>query len=440
MNGIYRSDTQVPIVMKSMPRRLVSLSLLLALSLAPAMVPALSAEVLNRVVLRVNDQISTLYDYQLHREELVRDIVRREQDGGERQRLLSQAGEVAYADLFRELLLQSRADQLGVEVTDAQVDAAMGQLKQSYNLKNDEEFKAALAQSGLTEAQLRAQLRSQLRVQEVRGREVQSRVKVDEEDQRRYYRKNLEQFRQPEQVQLREVVVLDEGGLPTAEERQRAAAEIRAKVRSGGSLADAVADTSKKGVTSAAIDLGWVSPGDLDKNLETAVWKLPKGSLSEPVQARGGLHLVQVLDRRESRIPPFSEVQEAIQAREQERVFRQEIAKYMVELEKKSLIVAKPPAEAANFRRQLAVAETPVDEGGLSSGIPAAAAAATAPGAPAADAGAPATITTPPTATTTEPTAPGTLPVPKPVDPSPAPVAPPPSATEPPPSTPPPGA
>ncbi|HTG34213.1 MAG TPA: peptidyl-prolyl cis-trans isomerase [Thermoanaerobaculia bacterium] len=423
-----------------MPRRLVSLSLLLALALAPAMVPALSAEVLNRVVLRVNDQISTLYDYQLHREELVRDIVRREQDGDERQRLLSQVGEVAYADLFRELLLQSRADQLGVEVTDAQVDAAMSQLKQSYNLKSDEEFKAALAQSGMTDAQLRAQLRGQLRVQEVRGREVQSRVKVDEEDQRRYYRKNLEQFRQPEQVQLREVVVLDEGGLPTAEERQRAAAEIRAKVRSGGSLADAVADTSKKGVTSAAIDLGWVSPGDLDKNLETAVWKLPKGSLSEPVQARGGLHLVQVLDRRESRIPPFSEVQQVIQTREQERVFRQEIAKYMVELEKKSLVVAKPPADAANFRRHLAVTEAAGDEGGLSGGIPAAAAAATSSAAPVAGEATPlGTVTTPPTATTTEPTAPGTLPVPKPVDPSPAPVAPPPSTTEPPPAIPPPG-
>lgn len=422
--------------MKPMHKKLASL--LLALSLAPAMVPALRAEVLNRVVLRVNDQISTLYDYQLHRDEIVRDLLRREQDGDERQRLLSQAGEMAYADLFRDLLLQSRADQLGVEVTDAQIDASMGQLRQSYNLKTEEEFKAALAQSGMTEAQLRAQLRSQLRVQEVRGREVQSRVKVDEEDQRRYYRKNLEQFRQPEQVQLREVVVLDEGGLATAGERQRVAAEIRAKVQSGGSLADAVADTSKQGVTSAAIDLGWVSPGDLDKNLETAVWKLPKGSLSEPVQARGGLHLVQVLDRRESRIPPFSEVQAAIQAREQERVFRQEIAKYMVELEKKSLIVANPPADAANFRRQLTVAETPADEGGLSGGIPAAAAAAAA---PATDAAAPpATITTPPTATTSEPTAPGTLPVPKPVDPSPAPVAPPPSATEPPPSTPPPGA
>ena len=420
-----------------MPRKPASLTLILALALAPALVSTARAEVLNRVVLRVNDQIATLYDYQQHREELVRDILHREQDSGERQRLLGQAGELAYADLFRELLLQSRADQLAVEVTDAQVEATIAQIKQNNNLKTDDAFKAALAQSGLTEAQLRAQIRKQLRVQEVRGREVQGRVKVDEEDLRRYYRKNLEQFRQPEQLQLREAVVLDDGGLPAAD-RQRVAAEIRAKVQGGASLADAVADSAKKGTTSNAIDLGWVSPGDLDKNLEAAVWKLPKGAVSEPVQARGGLHLVQVLDRRESRVPPFSEVQQAIQAREQERVFRQESAKYMVELEKKSLIVANPPAEAANYRRQLAADTDLSDQGGslnVPSGNPAAA-PAPAPGV--------ATGATPSTSTSIEPTAPGSLPTPKPTDTAPPPVGappvtPPPATNPPPPSTPPPG-
>jgi hypothetical protein len=260
-------------------------------------------------------------------------------------------------------------------------------------------------------------------VQEVRGREVQSRVKVDEEDQRRYYRKNLESFRQPEQLQLREVVVLDEGS-PAAGDRQKAAADIRAKVLAGGSLADAVAETSKKGVSSGAVDLGWVSPGDLDKNLETAVWKLPKGSISEPVQARGGLHLVQVLDRRESRVPPFSEVQAAIQSKEQERVFRQESTKYMVELEKKSLVVASPPAEASNFRRQLASQST--DDAGANLGLPGNPAAPTAPDAAAAPPTAkPSLGVTPPTATSAEPTAPGSLPVPAPVDSTPPPVAPP---------------
>src|SRR5947199_504884 len=149
MSGIYRSPTKV---LTAMPRKLASLTLLLSFALAPA----LGAEVLNRVVLRVNDQIATLYDYQQHREELVRDILHREQDAGERQRLLGQAGELAYADLYRELLLQSRADQLAVEGPEAQVDTAITQLKQRNNIKSDDEFKLALAQAGMTVAQLRA--------------------------------------------------------------------------------------------------------------------------------------------------------------------------------------------------------------------------------------------------------------------------------------------
>jgi parvulin-like peptidyl-prolyl isomerase len=374
-----------------MRRTLVSLALLLTLS------PALHAEVLNRVVLRVNDRIATLLDYRHRREEMAREVLRREQDPEERQRLLAQAGEIVFADMFRELLLDSRADQLAVEISDAQLDAAMLQLRESYNIKTDQEFATALAQSGMTEQQLRAQMRNTLRIQEVRGREVQSRVKVDEEDLRRYYRKNLEQFRQPEQVQLSEVVVLEEDGAP-AEERPRIADEIRFNVTAGTPLADAVADYAEKGVTSSVIELGWVSPGDLDKNLETAVWKLPKGSISEPVAARGGLHLVQVIDRRESRIPPFSEVQAAIQQREEDRVFREEIIKYMVELEKKSLIVANPPEEAAGFRRQLAAAPEEQIEG-LGAAAPAPAAPAAAPAAPVID-----------------PTKPGALPTPKPTD------------------------
>ncbi|MEA2603894.1 MAG: hypothetical protein QOF89_4886 [Acidobacteriota bacterium] len=402
-------------------RRLASLFLLAILLLVPAM---LQAEVLNRIVLRVNDRIATLYDYQQRKEEMVRDILRREQDQEERQRLLGQAGEMVFADLFRELLMDSRADQLGVEVSDAQVDQSIAQLKQNFNIKTDQDFAAALAQSGMTEPQLRIQIRNNLRMQEVRGREVQSRVKVDEEDLRRYYRKNLEQFRQPEQLQLREVVVLEEGGA-AADERRKVAADVRAKVQGGASLADAAADYAKKGATSNVIELGWVSPGDLDKNLESAVWKLPVGSLSEPVEARGGLHLVQVIDRRESRIPPFTEVSAVIQTREQDRVYRDEITKYMAELEKKSLIVANPPQEAAGFRNRLNAAP----EGGEADDLGAAAATPPVPAPPApapADAtsgtvpgGNPAKPQSPATTPPTGEPKPGTLPTPKPVNPTP---------------------
>lgn len=329
--------------------RILPLALLVLAVLVPA---AVQAEVVNRIVLRVNDQIATLRDYETRRQEEARNVSRRtDLEPEEKQRFLQQLPELIFRDIYQELLLESRAQQLGVEVSRSQVDAAIETTKQNLGLKTDEEFRAALAQSGMTEELLRSSMEKQIRLREVMNREVRTRVNLEEEDLRRYYRKNIEQFRQPEQVHLREVVVLEEGGLPTAAERARVAAEIRQAVAGGKPLADAIAEHQPKGVTSNVIDLGWVTTGDLDSGLETAAWKLAPGAISEPVAGRGGLHLLQMVERRESRLPPFSEVAQQIQDREQERAYSEEFGKYMAEIEKKSLIVAEPPQEAAGFRR-----------------------------------------------------------------------------------------
>jgi parvulin-like peptidyl-prolyl isomerase len=346
-----------------MSRPRLSLPVLLLLLAFVTISPAVRAEVLNRVVLRVNDQIATLYDYEQRRSNMARELLRQpDLDSEERTKLLGEIGELAYKDLYEELLIESRAQQLDINVGDAEINQQIAQMKQNFGIQSDADFAAALAQSGMTEAQLRERLRRDLRAREVMGREVQGRVKLDEDDLRRIYQRDRDQFKQPEQVQLREIVVLDEGGLPTAEERQRLAAQIRATVAGGKPLADAVAETSGKGQTSGVIEVGWVTPGDLDANLEAAVWKLAPGAVSEPVAGRGGLHVIQVVDRKEARIPPFAEVQEQIRQREQRLKMQDEIGLYMAELEKKSLIVTEPPPGAENFRRQLGARPKTEDE------------------------------------------------------------------------------
>ena len=321
------------------------------LLLAPA---ALRAELVNKVVLRINDQIATLHDFEQRREGMAQEIMRQQNLSPEERRdLLAQVGELAFKDMFEELLIESRADQVGIEVAESQIDAQIGQMKENFGIQTDEQFQQALASSGMTETELRTRLRRDMRARELMGREVQSRINLDEDDLRRIYQRDREQLRQPEQRQLREVVVLEEGGLPTAGERSALAARIREAVTRGTALADAVAEHAQKGHTSNVIDIGWVSPGDLDPSLETAVWNLAPGTLSEPLAGRGGLHLVEVVERRESRIPPFSEVSEQIRMRESRERMQGEIAGYMAELEQRSLIVAEPPPGAEGFRRLL---------------------------------------------------------------------------------------
>ncbi len=332
------------------------------LGLAPAR-PA-AAEVVDKIVLRINDRIATLHDYENAREDLRREIGRRNEDPVERDQALEAAGEVVFKNLYEDLLLQSRADQLSITVPEQEVDGAVQQMRDNFGIGTDEQFQAALAQSGLTEQELRENLRKNLRVRELVGREVQGKIKLEEDDLRRYYQKNVDLFRVPEQVHLREAVVLSDK-TSSAAERARIATEIRTAAAAGKALDEVAKPYEEQGVASGVVDLGWLSQSDLDPGIVQAAWKLAPNALSEPTEGRGGTHLLQMIERRPSYVRPFTEVQAEIEGSERNRLFRDRFAQYEQELEKTSLIVARPPAEAANFRRLIGVPpEDPLEAAG----------------------------------------------------------------------------
>lgn len=351
-----------------------ALLVLLALAARPA-----ASEVVGKIVLRINDRIATQHDYDVAREDLRREISRRNLDPVERDQALASAGEVVFKNLYEDLLLQSRADQLSITVPEQEVEASVQQMRANFNIGSDEQFRSALAQSGMTEKELRENLKKNLRVRELVGREVQAKIQLGEDDLRRYYQKNVDLFRVPEQVHLREAVILSEK-TASAAERARIASQIRAAAAAGQTLEDAAKPFGEQGLASAVVDLGWLSQSDLDPGIVQAAWTLAPGASSEPTEGRGGTHLLQMVERRPSYIRPFSEVQTEIEARERNRLFKDRFAQYEQELEKDSLIVARPPAEAADYHRLIGVPpEDPLEAADAPARIPANPAAAAAP-------------------------------------------------------------
>ena len=94
---------------------------------------------------------------------------------------------------------------------------------------------------------------------------------------------------------------------------------------------------------------GWVEPGDLDAQLAVAADLLSAGEVSEPIEARGGLHLLQVVGVEESMIQDFQDVRDEIEAKERNRLFNTELQSYMEELVATSYIISNPPPDAATF-------------------------------------------------------------------------------------------
>lgn len=80
---------------------------------------------------------------------------------------------------------------------------------------------------------------------------------------------------------------------------------------------------SEDGSAAQGGDLGWASPGMFVPEFEQAMNALPDGGLSEPLVSRFGVHLVQVIERRQTKLDAR---QQREQARNQLRAQRYEAA------------------------------------------------------------------------------------------------------------------
>jgi peptidyl-prolyl cis-trans isomerase SurA len=72
-------------------------------------------------------------------------------------------------------------------------------------------------------------------------------------------------------------------------------------------------------------DLGWVNPGDTVPEFEKAMNELKPGEISQPVQSPFGLHLIQVLERREQDVTQERQklqARQAIRERKAEEAFQ----------------------------------------------------------------------------------------------------------------------
>ncbi|MFS8976921.1 peptidylprolyl isomerase [Cupriavidus necator] len=105
------------------------------------------------------------------------------------------------------------------------------------------------------------------------------------------------------QTQVRHILIRTGPNMPEAEAR-RQLSTLRDRITHGGDFADAAKRFSQDGSAQNGGDLGWVSPGELVPEFEQAMSRLRPNEISEPVVTQFGVHLIQVLNRRETELSP----------------------------------------------------------------------------------------------------------------------------------------
>lgn len=214
---------------------------------------------------------------------------------------------LALSRLINAEILEHAADEVGVDVTDGEVDAQIEQFAQQAGGRDTLEQQAA--QSGIAPQDLAPFVRSIVLDQQL-GDELTEDLDVPAADLQGLYQENLAQY---DRVRSRHILVADEA---TA---RRILADVQAdRSRFADLAAELSTDTSNK---DNGGDLGLAGRGQFVPQFEEAIFGAKEGEVVL-VQTQFGWHVVEVLERQTTTLQEATpELRRgALQAQRQERV------------------------------------------------------------------------------------------------------------------------
>ena len=195
----------------------------------------------------------------------------------------------------------------GIKVSDEQVDAIY---QQSVGGIPAEELKEQMAKLGQTEKKFKEEIRTNIRQREWMDKQVQGKDEVSDADVEKFYKENLERFKQPEQVRASHILV-KVGADATPEvvvEKQKAAKALYDRAKKGEDFAALAKEFSEDpSAKQNSGDLDFFTKEQMVPEFSDVAFALKKDELSEPVRSQFGYHIIKAVDRKAAQTQPLEE-------------------------------------------------------------------------------------------------------------------------------------
>lgn len=171
--------------------------------------------------------------------------------------------------------------------------------------------------------------------------------RADEASCRRYHLAHAADFRDGDAVRARHVLFAVTPGTDVTRLRERAEAALLAlriarpdEAVRAARFAKAAAECSNCPSAQAGGELGWISRDDLAPEIARELFSgCEVGVLPRLVHSRFGLHVFEVLERREGATPPFESVRPAVEAALRRQAFGVALRQYLRVLAAEARIV-----------------------------------------------------------------------------------------------------
>jgi len=145
-------------------------------------------------------------------------------------------------------------------------------------------------------------------------------TQVTQQDLAAYYEQHRDEYRVPEQVNVRHILFKTLAAGPDGKVDQKAVDAARAKaedvlkqVKAGGNFAELAKKYSEDTTAKEGGSLGWIGRGKTVPEFEKVAFSLPKGGTSDLVKSNFGFHIIHVDDKQEAHVKTLDEVKPQIE-------------------------------------------------------------------------------------------------------------------------------
>ena len=263
---------------------------------APVRAPAPARPMTESVSAIVNDDIITTYDLTQRMRLLIATTgVQPTQD------TLPQFQQEALISLvdehlqIQELRRVEKDQKFAIVATDDEIQDELKDEAQQVNL-SPEAFLVALKAQGIGQDTLFDQIRAHLSWEKwIRGR-YGSRLRIGE-DQIKATQARLIAAASKPQYEVSEVF-LDATRIGGMDAATKGAAQLVAQLQQGAPFASVARQFSSSSTAANGGDAGWISPGEMPSEVDTAIEQLRPGQLSQPIPVKDGVYIIYLKDKR----------------------------------------------------------------------------------------------------------------------------------------------
>jgi len=306
----------------------------------PAITP--NGTVVEDAIVRVNDQIIDRSDYQRAQQQLIEDAQRDNASPAE----FAERQTDMLRDMIDQQLLLSRGKELELDTNaDTEVIRRLDEIRKQNNLGSMEELEKAVRQSGISYEDFKANIKNSVITQQVVGKEVGQTLRLTAKQEQAYYDQHKQEYEQPEQVRLSEILIPTPDDATDAQiaQAKAKAEDVVAKLKAGASFEDMAKQLSGGQTAANGGDLGEFKRGALgSKALEDPTFALQAGEWTAPIRTRQGFVVLKVTEHTQAGIPALS----AVDAQVQEAIYREAIQPalrtYLTGLREKAYIDIAP--------------------------------------------------------------------------------------------------